>query len=266
MRRFDIANVDDGTPIPAIFDAPQSDRYGGVYLLLHGLATGKDEYLGFYTKLGEALVQRGYAVLRIDFRGHGDSLAPGAEFTVTSALGDAASALAWLLDHTRNETVRVFGTSFGASISVLLAALFPRLVSDLTLLAPVLDYRRLYIEPENEERRARYANLVETAVLEGQPREIDDRIAFGQAMVLNLATIPVWEALGALDCPITIMHGDKDGAVPVSMSQQAAQIMSSIKLHVFSGMEHGFTELGDENGDHPQSLQNFAQIVELAAA
>src|SRR3954468_23034711 len=88
-----------GYVIPGTFTRPRAGgahaRYPAV-LLLHGTASQKDEVGDMYLRLAEKLAGAGYASLRIDFAGSGDSTLPETAFTYTEEVADTKTALGWL--------------------------------------------------------------------------------------------------------------------------------------------------------------------------
>jgi dienelactone hydrolase len=89
----------NGYTIPGTFTMP---RAGGAHahyptvLLLHGTASQKDEVGNMYLRLAQKLGALGYASLRIDFAGSGDSTLPQTAFSYTEEVSDAETALTWL--------------------------------------------------------------------------------------------------------------------------------------------------------------------------
>jgi dienelactone hydrolase len=92
----------NGYVIPGIFTTPRAGgahaRYPAV-LLLHGTASQKDEVGDMYLRLAQKLAALGYASLRIDFAGSGDSALPQTAFTYTEEVADTKTALSWLSDN-----------------------------------------------------------------------------------------------------------------------------------------------------------------------
>ena len=92
----------NGYIISGTFTTP---RAGGAHahypavLLLHGTASQKDEVGNMYLRLAQKLGRLGYASLRIDFAGSGDSTLPQTAFTYSEEVADAKTALTWLSDN-----------------------------------------------------------------------------------------------------------------------------------------------------------------------
>jgi hypothetical protein len=81
-----------------------------------------------YLRLAQKLAARGYASLRIDFAGSGDSTLPQTAFTYTEEVSDTETALTWL---TRNANVDagalgLVGFSQGGRVAATVAGTDPR--------------------------------------------------------------------------------------------------------------------------------------------
>ncbi len=107
--------------IPATFTMPDVPRGTQVpaVLLLHGFASSCDEVGDFYARLAADLAERGYASLRIDFAGSGDSRQPFLDNTIDGMVEDSRIAFQWLIDrpNTIDDRVGVHGFSLGSLIA-----------------------------------------------------------------------------------------------------------------------------------------------------
>ena len=120
-----------GYTIPGTFTTP---RAGGAHahypavLLLHGTGSQKDEVGNMYLRLAQKLGVLGYASLRIDFDGSGDSTLPQTAFTYSEEVADAKPALTWLSDN-RNvdaDALGLVGFSQGGRVAATVAGTDPR--------------------------------------------------------------------------------------------------------------------------------------------
>ena len=110
-ERLDI-KANDGVRVAAsYFPATQKDAPG--ILLLHGNQASREMY-GSHI---EWLKAAGYAVLAIDFRGHGESQAETRSFGFHEAR-DAHAAFAWLKQKQNGARVGVIGASLGGAAAL----------------------------------------------------------------------------------------------------------------------------------------------------
>lgn len=112
--------------IPAILAVPKAGgpnaEHPGV-LMVHGFASFKDEVGDMYKREARYLAVAGYASLRIDFAGSGESTQPFVENTFDGMVADTRTALDWLTDQPFIDDGRVgiLGFSLGSRISATVA-------------------------------------------------------------------------------------------------------------------------------------------------
>jgi alpha-beta hydrolase superfamily lysophospholipase len=103
----------DGLAIAATY-WPGKDAHAPAVLLLHGNGASR----GAEVSTAEWLSQQGYAVLTIDFRGHGESASASHSFGLLEAR-DAAAAFAWLKSRQNGAPVAVIGISLGGAAALI---------------------------------------------------------------------------------------------------------------------------------------------------
>lgn len=238
----------------------------GAYLLFHGISTDKNEYLNFLATVAERLSERGFATLRIDFRGHGQSPETPETFTIGSQLLDAQAALNFIQSETGIQTTSLFGCSFGAPPCIFLKAWCPTRIGPVTLLSPVMDYRRTFIEPNTDwgKQTFPHQSLVRCLAL-GEHVPIGEGFYMAPPLLAGLLQADVEASLRVIDGPITILHGDHDGMVPIEISRDIAHAYPQVRLIEFKNMEHGFTDHGDDAGKSAATLSNLNRIVTVLA-
>ena len=254
----------DGVEVPAVLVEPREAR--GSFLLLHGISTDKDEYLGFLAGVAEDLGDAGYRSLRIDFRGHGESDVPPADFTVGSQLLDVLAAIVHLREISK-VPVNLFGCSFGAPPCLLASLWAQDSIGSIALLAPVLDYRRTFIEPESQWGLETFpAEAVRDCLESGAPIPLSDDFAVGPRLLASMLHSDLPSVTSNLRRPVQIFHGEADGMVALRISQDAAERNPNLELHQFPHMEHGFTHDGDEDGTQEETRANVRRMIALLLA
>lgn len=105
-----------------------------IVLLFHGFKGERDELPivgvdeGMYTRTARALAGQGYASLRIDFRGSGDSEGEWADTTFSSQIDDAVAALDYLetVSSVDASRIGIVGLSQGGLVAAAAAGRDPR--------------------------------------------------------------------------------------------------------------------------------------------
>lgn len=253
-----------GHTIPYILERSRRQPRTGGFLLLHGLGVDKDEYLGFYRTLSPKLAEAGFDVLRFDFPAHGDSKANASHFTLGDCAVDAIVAAEFLLEEIGNSGLHVFGTSFGAGPAIMAASFFQSSLRNVTLLAPAISYRELYIEPTHPLRTAKYKDFYRHAVLDGATVPVSDRAALNWRNAIEFAMCDLVHQLSAIAGHTAILHGEADSMVPHELSRDLAARYASIDLTIVPGMDHGFMDHDDDTGESERSQQNLRAILRKA--
>ena len=115
-----------------------------VVLMLHGFTGTRDELPvkdtddGVYTRTARELSKNGYASLRIDFRGSGESDGDWEDTTFSGQIKDAVAAIDWLRDNPEinGSKISVLGWSQGGLVATHAVAARPEVTSTV-LWAPV---------------------------------------------------------------------------------------------------------------------------------
>lgn len=138
--RESVVLTNDDEKIFAVFHKPiksSNDKCPAI-LVCHGFAGQKTGRFRLYVDLAEELAKSGIAVLRIDFRGCGDSEGNFFNMTLGCQVSDALKALEFLSEQPDIDANRIgiFGRSLGGMVAILAAAKFKKIKS-LGLWAPL---------------------------------------------------------------------------------------------------------------------------------
>lgn len=173
----------------------------------HGFRSSKDS--SKYVFIARRLCEEGFAVLRFDFRGCGESVGEFEQSTITGRIDDLKSALDFV-DRHKFESVGTMGSSLGGSISILTAAKDERIKALVTWATPHILFSRNTNALDKIEENAKKHDVI---------RAVED-----------------------LRNPILIIHGSVDNQVPVS---DACKLYDKAKepksIRIFKGADHRFT-------------------------
>ncbi len=192
--------------------------------------------------------KRGQAYLRFDYRGHGRSSGSFADFTIGQALEDSLA----VLDRLVEGPAVLVGSSMGGWVALLAARERPEQVRGLVLVAPAPDFtERLMWQAWDAEKRAR---LLQEGMIH-EPSDYEEPVPITRKLIedgrrhllLDRGAIPI-------RCPVHILHGQQDEAVPWELSLELAAKLET---------PHVTVELV-KDGDHRMSEP--PQLARLAAA
>lgn len=199
--------------------ADELDGEAPSYLFLHGLASTRSGEKS--TSLLEWAHRHRRGLLRLDFRGHGESKGNIGNLTLTDLVADAQTGLEHL-----GRAILV-GSSLGGLVAAWAAAKCPERVAGLVLIAPAFGFlARMSARPRHA-GRVRIENPWVCV-------DIDEH------MLVDAKAWPEHDLPALISVPTLIVHGVCDEVVPVAESQR-----------VFDGIPHARKDLWlVPDGDH----------------
>ncbi|MFE3601935.1 alpha/beta hydrolase [Streptomyces sp. NPDC059142] len=233
----------------------------GVAVLVHGGGVTREEG-GFFSRLTEGLLDAGVGSLRFDLRGHGESEGRQEELTIAGVLNDIRAAT----DHVRTlmacDAVHLVGTSFAGGICAAFAANRPQDVQSLTLMNPLLNYKKRFIEDKpywNGERidEQEGEELATRGFLEHSPT-----FRLGRALLNEVFHLDPRQSLQEIKAPVLVIHGTRDTFIPVESSRSAiSSLKGEHRLLEIDGAQHGFAVHDDPGYLHPQTQEWQSSVI-----
>ena len=134
----------DGVEVSALFGVGQAAELLPVVILLHDLGGNKADWLSS-TGTSVALLERGYAFLAIDMRGHGDTPLPDDRqilelLDLEQSYRDVHAAWVWLQSQSKVDISRiaVVGSGLGGNVAYVSLGNLPELIKTGVSLSPGL--------------------------------------------------------------------------------------------------------------------------------
>jgi pimeloyl-ACP methyl ester carboxylesterase len=231
--------VADGERVVAVHHTPEDRPDSGsvavdgppLLVYCHGFLSDKS---GSYEERCVRATREGYDAVRFDFRGCGE--ADGA--FVDQTLSDKRADLRAVLAHFGPDSAVLFGSSFGGKVAFHTAASaadgdsggergVPP-VEAIATRAPVT-YNHTFAEARHEVEREGSLTLETGQTVDS--RFFDD-----------LADHPFTDVVGAVDCPVLVIHGSADDSVDVADSfAAAAALETDVLLERVQGEGHRFS-------------------------
>jgi dienelactone hydrolase len=239
-----VAIPSDGYDIVGTLALP-TDAEGPVpaVLMLHGYGSSADEVGDMYGRLADALAAKGVGSLRIDFAGMGASPASTLEYTYDSMIGDAATALEWLLTQESVDPARigVQGFSLGSLIGAHLVGSDPRPVAFGSWSGAIMDGDPTASPDAAAECEASGEGHV---VVDLGFRTLDHSCDYFTSMAAATALTDFAPYAGAL----LLVAGSDDIVVDPGVSENASTASASedVTLEIIDGADHIYHVLTDD--------------------
>lgn len=223
-------------------------------LICHGLAGHKTGRYRLYVSLAKRLAEEGITVLRIDYRGSGDSEGEFIETTVNGVVSDTLKGLEYLEKVSSVDPARlgIFGRSFGGAVGILAASQYGHIKS-IVLWAPMFNTNQ-WVE--------KWKMIKENAVppeLKEELMRVNGQLASHQFFE-EFFSLNIVDALKKLEkVPILHIHGEKDSVVTIQHADDYAlhrkSFLEKTKFIRLPNADHDFS------GSHEQqeAIQATAQ-------
>jgi pimeloyl-ACP methyl ester carboxylesterase len=193
-------------------------------------------------RLAQLCAARGQAMLRFDYAGHGRS---GGNFIDGCISGWAADAAQVIAAAVPGRELILVGSSMGGWVSLLLAPqLGPRLCG-LLLIAPAPDFTERLIKPAMS---ALEVEQIQTLGVVYQPSEYGEPMPISLKLLEDGAQHLLLDGEIAVTCPVRILHGMRDDAVPWQMSLRLAACLAAEDVRL------SFVKDGDHRLSREQDL------------
>ena len=231
---------DDGIELSAVLEAPENYDGRRLMILLHGFTSSKDRPHNI--RAASAMRDAGFATLRFDLYGHGESGGSFRNHTLFKWISNTMAVINWALQQGYDD-LYLSGHSQGGLVAALVAGMEPDRIHGLVLRAPA------FMIPQG----ARDGSLLGGSF---DPDHIPDEIEVIKGMTLSgdylrvAQTIHAEEAAGRFRGPVLILHGDADDTVPPEDSKKYSGRYARCKLVILNGETHHF----DQHPERAESL------------
>lgn len=209
------------------------DRSELLIVMVHGFPGHKASNNDLYGDLEFLLADKGYHMLRFDFRGCGESDGKQEQFSIASAGEDFINVMQWAKGKDYKRFIFI-GEGLGGTISLMNLGLNTQA---LVLLWPVLNVKDYY--EQNFRNRELDADGKARGYIDHEGNK------YGLEFLLEMKKTSMNEKLRDAFMPTLILHGALDNKIPVSQLDMARDHMNARRLEIttFHDGEHGLQKL-----------------------
>ena len=230
-REFTVSGPQGGLAmklcLPEGFDTARDSCH--LVILMHGIFSSKD--YPPMPNIARALAKQGIASIRFDFDGHGKSEGQMVDMTIAYELGDARAVWNYAASLTYVTGISLLGHSQGGVIASMTAGSEGIRPESLILLAP--------------------GSVIKEATQGGHffgnsfdPKDPPEYIKcfhhfkLGRNYLLQTQDLDIYGVSGNYQGPVCIIHGNRDGIVPLWCSEKYDAIYEHSEMHIVDGENH----------------------------
>ena len=234
--RENVTVTDDGVRLVGILERPSAEP-GPLVLVLHGFTSSKDR--PHTIAACEAMREAGFATLRFDLYGHGESGGEFRKHTLHKWISNTLAVMDWAERQDFVTELWLSGHSQGGLTAALVAGTAPERVRGLILRAPAFMIPRCAREGEMLGVRFDPSQIPEPfPTIKGLTLDAD--------YIRSARAIRVEEAIDAFPGPVLLLHGEADDVVPFRDVETAAGRYRSCKLVLIPGETHHFDQAREQ--------------------
>jgi pimeloyl-ACP methyl ester carboxylesterase len=200
------------------------------------------------TALAAFCAERGQAMLRFDYAGHGASGGRFEDGTISRWTDDALA----MIDRRTDGPLILIGSSMGGWIALLAALARPDRIAALIGIAAAPDFTQALMWPAmSTEQRA----ALERDGVVHRPSQYGEPTPITRALIEDGRTRLLLNAPIDLDCPVRLLHGQRDPDVPWRLALRIAERVSSNDVQVI------LVKDGDHRLSRPQDLSLLCRTL-----
>lgn len=262
MTSTNVTFPSDGWQLRGVLERPAGDgsRRAAV-ILLHGFGANKDD--GMITTTAAVLARFGYATLRFDMRGCGESEGPRARVLCEEQVRDVRNAVSFLQQQEgiAADRIAVLGHSFGAAVAVYAAGVDQRIAACVSSAGWGDGEVKLRQQHAGEQAWKKFEEMLargRTMRAEGRelhvgrfdvvpiPQHMRGGLPPGAFMEFPFDVVESMLAFRPLDVvaaiaprPLLLLHPSRDAVTPTEQSIELFRHAAMpVDLHLFAGIDH----------------------------
>lgn len=213
-------------------------------IIFHGLMSNRgtaDD--NFFSNIAYALINKGIAVVKFDFDGHGESDGDFYDMSVYSEILDAAKIMEYVRKLDFVTDIYIVGHSQGALVGGMISGYYREIVDKLVMLAPAATIKDDAISGNCFGIKYDIDNLPDYITLRNSEK---NEFHLSNIYCRLARTLPIYETTSMFRGKTLIIHGSEDEAVGVIGSKRYAEYMDNVTLEIIEGENHGLCSFSRE--------------------
>ncbi len=216
---------------------------GDIVVMFHGFTGNKTEHAKHFLNFSRIISEYGYASLRMDFYGNGESDGDFKDFTMDTLMSDAEIIINSAFNIQGVKKVTLLGFSMGGGVATYMSAKYGNKISKVLLWSAAVNINDII-------RRA----------FENSPKLENGNAQFGtfelsEEMYETLDKYNTLEGVSKFTNPVMLIHGRCDKAVDYLNSVRTTVLYLNSRLHIINGAGHGYDANSERDELYKKSLE-----------
>ncbi len=201
-----------------------------IIVMFHGYTGHKNENGFLFKQITKRCVEIGYATIRFDFYGSGDSDGDYSEMTFLTEVEDGRQIIEYAYHLNNDKPIILLGFSMGGAIAGFLSYEYIDKIDKLILLSPAgcmaehaaETFKTHQVLADNVDLGGYYVN---------------------KAFLESFKGLDLYQNIEKFTKPVLIIHGEKDMSVPIEYGKKYANKYPHSIFHMINGSSHCYTKV-----------------------
>ncbi len=241
IKHVEIVNK-TGNILRGYLDMPENFN-GDLVVMFHGFTGNKTEHAKHFLNFSRIISKYGFASLRMDFYGNGESDGEFKDFTMDTLMSDAEIIINSAFNVPNVKKITLLGFSMGGAVTTCMTSRYGNKISKAILWSAAANINELI----------RYK-------FENNPKLENGNVMFGtfelsQEMYDSLDKYDPLEGLDKFTNPVLLVHGRNDKSVNYLYSPRISVLYHNSRLHIIDGAGHGYDAINERDDLYKVSLE-----------
>lgn len=243
IKAIELTNA-TGKIIRGLYDLP--DNFNGeIVVMYHGFTGNKAEHACHFRNFSRILSIEGFASLRFDFSGNGESDGEFKDFTMDTMMSEAQQILDYAFNLKNVKKVNLLGYSMGGAVCSMLSAIYQNKINKILLWSPAGNITEIIRNCFDGGEKLENGNSL-YGYFEMSKEMYDSTYKYNEFLNIEKYTNPV-----------LLIHGRCDKAVNYLYSMKYSVTYYNAIVHIINGAGHGYDKVSERDELYSQSLKFF---------
>lgn len=201
---------------------------GEIVVFFHGFTGNKTEHAKHFLNFSRMISRKGYASLRLDFYGNGESDGNFEDFTMDTLYGDAEEIINAGFNVSGVKKLTLLGFSMGGAVATYMAGKFGNKISKLILWSPATEIDELV------------KNCFEKSMKLENGNAYYSTFEISNDMYESLFKYNIKENVSKFTNPVLLINGRKDTCVKYIKTVELSVLFPNSRLHIINEATHGY--------------------------
>ena len=220
------------------------DNFNGeVVVFFHGFTGNKSEHDYHFRNFSRIISKEGYASIRMDFSGNGESDGEFYDFTFDTMIDEAKQMIDYAFKLDGVKKVSVLGFSMGGAVATIMSSIYQNKLSKLILwsaAANIKDHIKKYYE---------------TGEKLDNGNSMHGNFELSKEMYETIDKCEPMEGIEKFTNPVLLCHGRSDQCIDYMYSMRYAVKYKNATVHIVDGAGHGYDKVSEQKELYGKSLE-----------